>query len=297
MPATITAKKMATQTAKTLRAHTPPGYVPIRPLPSLIHIILTPLRPSDVSTELPGSILSRASLLSQRLLREVHLAAAGSRAEDRAFTKLIMSCQIALRKALRGDHGWRTKAGRPAEMNARLVKAESGDFTGLREDMLKAHNERIALEAEVEDGRSAREAGSERGGRIMRAQRIVFKASYGKTSKALAQRTKLDSAYFTVQANLRALQSAPTAVWQPGTRHFRGGPAAETLIGPERVRVAIHEMDNESEEGPDSAGVRWMLIVASNEPRVKPDFSGQNSWAWSSRRSLPENCRPKSATS
>ena len=106
-----------------------------RTVPTLSEILLTPLRSSDVYSELPGPILSRAALFTQRLLRDAHLAPAGSRAEDIAVTKLSMAYQITFRKSLRGENGWRSSAGRLAEMTARLVRAESGDFTGLREDM------------------------------------------------------------------------------------------------------------------------------------------------------------------
>lgn len=114
---------MEFRTASTLRAPTLPGSVPVRLLPSSIHIILTPLRSSYFNTERPGPIINRAALFSKRLLREVHFAADGSHAEDTAFTKLIISYQLVFRMALRGEHGWRTKAGWLGAMAACLVRA------------------------------------------------------------------------------------------------------------------------------------------------------------------------------
>lgn len=47
-------------------------------------------------------------------------------------------------------------------------------------------------------------------------------------------------------------------------------PVADT----ERVLLAIIEMDKNSAPGPDRAGVRWLLLLAKNEPRSSPDLFG-----------------------
>ena len=80
---------------------------------------------------MPGPILNRAILFTQWLLKDVHFSKAGSTAEDRAFTKLTMAYQVVFRKSLKDEVGWKTSAGWPAAMTARLIKAEAGDFTGL----------------------------------------------------------------------------------------------------------------------------------------------------------------------
>ena len=108
-------------------------------LRSLARIFLSPITASNVTTELPGPILNRAALFQQRLLRVVHFARKGSGEEDHDFTKLFIAYLVVFRKSTRGELGWRTIAGRLVAMTARLAQAESGDFTGLWHDMLKAH--------------------------------------------------------------------------------------------------------------------------------------------------------------
>ena len=74
-----------------------------RALPTLTEILLSPLRTSDVYSELPGPILNRAALFALRLLRDAHFEPTGSPAEDTALTKLSMAYQITFRKSLRGE--------------------------------------------------------------------------------------------------------------------------------------------------------------------------------------------------
>lgn len=117
----------------------------MRALPPLVQIILTPLRGSDVNTDLPGPIFNRAALFTQRLLREVKFAEPGTPAEDHAFTKLFLAYKLVFKKALRGERRWRKSAGRLASITPRLVRAEEGDFTGLSENMVKAHKTLVEL--------------------------------------------------------------------------------------------------------------------------------------------------------
>lgn len=46
------------------------------------------------------------------------------------------------------------------------------------------------------------------------------------------------------------------------------------ITDPERVRIAITEMDKYSAPGLDRAGVRWLLLVAKNELQSSPYLSG-----------------------
>lgn len=46
------------------------------------------------------------------------------------------------------------------------------------------------------------------------------------------------------------------------------------VIDPELVRISITEMAKDSVSGPEKAGFRWILLVATNELRSEPDLSG-----------------------
>lgn len=100
--------------------------------------------------------------------------------------------------------------GRVAGRNGRLFgKGLIWDFTGLWKDMLKAHNARADLKTKVEDRRAARDAGTERGRRIRRAQLLGPKASYEKAAKALAQCATMYPASVAFQAKRRVLHLNP----------------------------------------------------------------------------------------
>lgn len=65
----------------------PPPTFPKTPknLPSILKILLAPLRSYDVHATLHGHIIARAAILSQRLLRNVYFADPGSAVEDSAY--------------------------------------------------------------------------------------------------------------------------------------------------------------------------------------------------------------------
>lgn len=50
-------------------------------------------------------------------------------------------------------------------------------------------------------------------------------------------------------------------------------PPAPVIV-PESVRVTPRAIDKDSAAGPYRAGMRWQLLVASNDLRASPDFSG-----------------------
>ena len=71
-------------------------------LPSTLDILPTPIRACDVHSTLPGPILARAAIFSQRLPRNVYFAEAGSTAEDTAYKVWTIAYQLVFRKTLRG---------------------------------------------------------------------------------------------------------------------------------------------------------------------------------------------------
>ena len=220
---------------------------------------------------MPSPLLNRAALFAQRLLRDVHYAPGGSPAEDTAFTKLAIAYQVVFRKSLRGEAGWNSGAGRLAAMTSRLVRAESGDLTGPWEEMIQAQITRNEKESLTDKRRAATDEGSEMKKRIRRAQLQSGRALYGRAAKTLAQKNTLDPTSQTVRSKLKALHPAPaTPVQAIPSIDLPPKPC----VDPERVRVAIHAMDKESAAGPDRAGVRWLLLVADNQLRACPEFSG-----------------------
>lgn len=76
-------------------------------------------------------------------------------------------------------------------MTARLVKAESGDLTGLWDDIFKFHEASIEMDAASQERRAARDAGTENARRFIRAQSLASKAEYGKAAKELTQHATL----------------------------------------------------------------------------------------------------------
>lgn len=95
-----------------------------------LEILLTPLRSCNVHATLLGLIISRAEILSQRLLRIVYFAE-GLAAKDGAYTVGTVSYQLVFCKTLRVESGWRTSAGRLAAMNQILVRAERNEYGNL----------------------------------------------------------------------------------------------------------------------------------------------------------------------
>lgn len=80
----------------------------------------------------------------------MHFSAKRTAAEDRAFTKLVLTFQLVFRKALCGNSGWRAGAGRFDAVYARLKRAEAGHFTGLWEEIMKAHDTSVEQEVLAE---------------------------------------------------------------------------------------------------------------------------------------------------
>eukprot|EP00173_Palmaria_palmata_P001159 Plantae.Rhodophyta-Palmaria_palmata.ctg16193.p1 GENE.Plantae.Rhodophyta-Palmaria_palmata.ctg16193~~Plantae.Rhodophyta-Palmaria_palmata.ctg16193.p1 ORF type:complete len:104 (+),score=9.45 Plantae.Rhodophyta-Palmaria_palmata.ctg16193:184-495(+) len=75
--------------------------------------------------------------------------------------------------------------------------------------MLKAHADRVELEASAGCRTPTRDAATEKARRIRRAQRLTSSALYGKAAKALAQTPALDASSAVVQAKLRSLHFDP----------------------------------------------------------------------------------------
>lgn len=74
-----------------------------------------------------------------------------------------------------------------------------------------------------------------------------------------------------MQGNLRSMRPTPgDPVRFIPERDLQPNP----VIDPDRVRSALEGMDGESASGPDRAGTRWPLLVATNDMRAHPDFSG-----------------------
>lgn len=229
-------------------------------MPSLLHTVLTPLRSSEIKKELPGTLLDRAAFLVKPLHREAHFAAAGSAEEDIAFKKLVLAYQLVFRNSLRGEKGWRTRAGRHEPSCERLARSEAGYYTGLCGDMMKAQESRVESEVAVNARGAERTASTEQGRRVRRATRLSSRALYGKAAKALDQCATLYPASPAVQTKLRAL---PTPVDPVSIIPEKDLPP-KPKICPDRVHAAIKEINKESATGPDRAGVRWLLLVASN---------------------------------
>ena len=234
----------------------PPSlYKPPTNLPSTLDILLTPIRACDVHSTLPGPILARAAIFSQRLLRNVYFAEAGSAAEDTAYKVWTIAYQLVFRKTLRGEKGWRTSAGRLAAMTQRLVRAERNEFGELWAEMIAAHDNRSQIEQSAASRRTSRSEGTERRRRIKRAQRLGEKALYGKAAKALAQSPTFDPAAPGMYAKMKALHPPPAACDQVAPI-----PPSDLSPNPhvtaDTVRVALYAMDKDSATGPDRAGVR-----------------------------------------
>ena len=138
-------------------------------------------------------------------------------------------------------------------MTARLVRAEAGDFTGLWEDMLKAHEARLLLEVTAKGQGQTHDPSAERRRRVKRAQSLGNKAQYGKADKSLAHQSSLDPAAPAFQSKLRALHPTPT---EPvPTIPDRDLPPAPTIYEGS-VKAAIMDMEKDYAAGPYRAGVR-----------------------------------------
>lgn len=66
-PPTRTSNEAEAQAAQALKAPLMTASAPIRDLPSLVEMILTLLRSSEVNSGLPGPIIDRAALFPKRL--------------------------------------------------------------------------------------------------------------------------------------------------------------------------------------------------------------------------------------
>lgn len=127
-------------------------------------------------------IHNREALLAQSLMRDVQFATPASAAEDKAFAELFLSYELVFRKTLRRGPGWRTRIGKLASMKTRLVRAEAGDFAELREDILKTDTERTEIEAKAKTRTAKRDAATEKGRLIRRAQRLASIPLYSRAT-------------------------------------------------------------------------------------------------------------------
>lgn len=156
-------------------------------------------------------------------------------------------------------------------MTTRLVRAESGDFAGLLDDMLSANAARADHEALARNKSAARTTTMEQSRLIMRAQRLDSSAQYGRSAKALAQKAPVDSLTVVVHDKLRALHSVPQS---PVVAILRSKLPAKLLTEPESVLKALLAMEKDSAPGPDRTGVMWILLAAIKELGLNPDHSG-----------------------
>lgn len=69
---------------------------------------------------------------------------------------LSVAYQLVFRRSLRGEKGWRTRAGRHEAICERLTRAEAGDYTGLWDEMATAHEARVEREVDVDSRRVSR---------------------------------------------------------------------------------------------------------------------------------------------
>ena len=223
-----------------------------------------------MSADLPGPILNQASIFAQRLLLSIAHAPLGSAEADRAFTKWTLSFQLVFRRTLKGEHGWRTSAGRLAAMFRRLEKAKNDDYAGLWEDMLHAYHARAELEDARDEARRARLADTEVQRRLRRALRLSMQARFGKAAKALASQPALDPTASGVFQKMQALHPVPD---DPISVIPDSSLPPKPKISPAAVKAALRSMDNDSAAGPDRMGVRWLDLIASSHISVDPDRS------------------------
>ena len=224
-----------------------------------------------MGAELPRPILNPAALFAQRLLMSIKSAKPGSAAEDLAVTKWTLSFQLIFRQTLTGEKGWITKAGRLEAMKLRLLRAQREDFAGLWNDMLDANSERERREEKVSERRNARQNGIEQKRRLRRTLRLAQRALYGKAVKALAQDPTLDPATPGMTEKLQALHPLPVLPIAPIPE---GELPPKPRIAAGSVLAAVKSMDRDTAAGPDKMGVRWLELIAHNELRAFPDFSG-----------------------
>lgn len=136
---------------------------------------------------------------------------------------------------------------------------------------MKAHETRFEAEVAVDARRAARRAGTEQRRHVRQATRLSTKARYGKVAKALAQCATVDPASQAVQTKMRALHPTPL---EPVSIIPERDLAPKPFICPDRVHASMKDMYKDSATVPGRSGVRWLLLVASNELRQSPDIFG-----------------------
>lgn len=146
-----------------------------------------------------------------------------------------ISYELVFREAFRGEVDWKTSAGILAAMTAILIRAETGDFTGLWEGMLMAHGKRLEMEVAADDRRLAREAGTEIRRRVdapsayPHAPSTARQVNPSPNARHLTQQRRLSR---RISENFIRPQPALCHLSQPATCHgLRGHPS--TLKPPE----------------------------------------------------------------
>lgn len=238
------------------------------PLPSVHELLSTPIRPSDIFTSIPGPCLHSTVLLLIRLVRAA-TAANTPDATHQAFMRLHMLPTVVLRKAFRGEPGWRSSRGQMHALRLRLRRASTGREWGtLWREALHAHEARRAWQhthSKLPSPHSSRAA------QAARAMRLASQAQYGRAMRTFTNPPLANLNDTATVAALQALHPDPPVPVMPLPPSAQPRPPE---VSEQSVLRAVRRLNPNSAAGPDRMSPKLLHLLAHTQISPEAGVTG-----------------------